>query len=262
MAKIKGLLNKFISYFLKHNKFRVDSSEFWSKSSFIRLGTTYGGWHIPKHLKLTENDNCYLAGAGEDISFDCELAKLFPCNLYIFDPTPKAQQHFKNLQKAVAEQHIFAINNTEQYYKISASDFQKIHFYPWGVAGQNSQLKFYMPANPDHVSCSVLNLQKTEEYFEADCFTISTLCKKLAHDSISLLKLDIEGAEYQVIQDIVDNGPLPYLLLVEFDEIHTPLDKEAPSRVNKHINLLRSKGMQHIFMEGSNATFINIRLIN
>lgn len=253
---IKEFLGRVKKHFLGKREFQVNKSDFWDKSLLIRLGTEYGGWYIPKQLSLIDTDNCYLAGAGEDISFDCELAKRFSCNICIFDPTPKALIHFNNLTKAIESQELFAINNTAKYYDISSTDFQKIHFYPWGVAGENSRLKFFMPNNPDHVSCSVLNLQGTKEFFEADCYTISTICEKLSHSNVTLLKLDIEGAEYQVIHNLISMNNLPYLLLIEFDELHTPLDNGAYDRVHKHIELLKSKGMKHIFMDGANATFI------
>jgi hypothetical protein len=74
--------------------------------------------------------------------------------------------------------------------------------------------------------------------------------------SIDLLKMDIEGAEYAVINDIVVSELLPRLLLVEFDEIHTPLDADASVRIRQHIDLLLEAGMRCVAVDGSNATFV------
>jgi len=38
-----------------------------------RLGTTYGGWVLPKEVLLNENSIVYSGGVGEDISFDIKL---------------------------------------------------------------------------------------------------------------------------------------------------------------------------------------------
>ncbi|MGL1863427.1 MAG: FkbM family methyltransferase [Pseudodesulfovibrio sp.] len=80
------------------------------------------------------------------------------------------------------------------------------------------------PKNPDHVSCSTGNLQKRDEYFEAECLTLNSIHNRLNHDEISLLKMDIEGAENAVIGDLVESWELPEILCIEFDEVHTPLD--------------------------------------
>ena len=78
----------------------------------------------------------------------------------------------------------------------------------------------------------------------------------LASLAIDLLKMDIEGAEYAVIRDIVTMKLLPRLLLIEFDEVHTPMDSEANTRIKQHIEMLEQAGMRCIAVEGSDASFI------
>lgn len=73
---------------------------------------------------------------------------------------------------------------------------------------------------------------------------------------IDLLKMDIEGGEYVVISDLVDSGILPQLLLIEFDETHTPLDTNAAARIAESIQRLTRAGMTCVAVEGSNATFV------
>jgi len=75
-------------------------------------------------------------------------------------------------------------------------------------------------------------------------------------DSSDLLKIDIEGAEYGVIQDMTSSGLLPRFLLVEFDEVLTPLDNQTPERIRQHIDMLTHSGMRCVAVEGSNATFL------
>ncbi len=67
-----------------------------------RLGSEYGGWNIPSNF-LTSNSVCYLAGAGLDISFDLEVASQFKSEVHIFDPTPRAYEHYLELDKHVQE---------------------------------------------------------------------------------------------------------------------------------------------------------------
>jgi FkbM family methyltransferase len=206
---------------------------------------------------LTANSICYCAGAGEDISFDCALVDRFHCQVRVIDPTPRAIQHFNNLEKVVKSGQRFPVNNsTEDYYSITAEDFGRLRFVPVGLADRDTELKFYLPKNPAHVSCSTVNLQKTEEYFTAQCFRVSSLMQQLGDTGIDLLKMDIEGAEYMVIRDIVATKLLPRLLCIEFDEVHAPMDSEASTRIKQHIEALAQAGMRCIAVDDSNATFI------
>lgn len=235
----------------------VDPSQLIAPDMLIRLGTAYGGWLIPVDSGLTHDSVCYLAGAGEDISFDCELARRFHCNVRIIDPTPRAVQHFQKLEQAIEEGRRFPINNSEtEFYEVTLADFERMTFLPAGLADRDVELKFYMPKISAHVSCSTVNLQKTDDYFTAQCHRLSTVMALQGDMKVDLIKMDIEGAEYSVIRDILASNLLPRVLLIEFDEAHTPLDDEAGSRIGDHIQQLVRAGMRCIAIEGCNATFV------
>jgi len=236
----------------------VDRTALLPREALLRLGTEYGGWIIPSDAGLTSDSVCYSAGAGEDISFDCALVERFRCRVRIIDPTPRAIQHFGSLEKAVKRGERFPINNSKEYfYTITAENFERLQFLPFGLADQDAEFKFYLPQNRDHVSCSIANLQKTENYFTARCFRLGSIMQQQGDDFIEMLKIDIEGAEYAVIKDMKATKLLPRLLLIEFDEAHTPLDDNAGTRIKQHIDMLAQAGMRCIAVEGSNATFLN-----
>jgi FkbM family methyltransferase len=203
---------------------------------------------------------CYSAGAGEDISFDCALVERFHCQVRIIDPTPRAIDHFNRLSHAVKCGAMFPINNSESdYYGITAEGLKRLQFLPVGLADRDAELKFFFPKNPLHVSCSTVNLQKTDQYFTAKCHRLASIMKQQGDASIDLLKIDIEGAEYAVIRDMIASNILPRLLLIEFDEVHTPLDSDAGSRIQLHIDALTRAGLMCIAVEGSNASFVHAR---
>ena len=87
----------------------VDRTALVAAKKLLRLGTTYGGWIIPADAGLTADSICYCAGAGEDISFDCALVERFHCQVRVIDPTPRAIQHFTNLEKAVMSGERFPV---------------------------------------------------------------------------------------------------------------------------------------------------------
>ena len=99
----------------------------------IRLGTPYGGWVIPKGL-IKASSICYDFGAGEDISFSTEIVNNFKCNVHIFDPTPKAIEHFNDLKSRTLLREPMPVNNSRTIiYKISPKDIKKLHFHEYGI---------------------------------------------------------------------------------------------------------------------------------
>jgi len=234
----------------------VDRAAFFPPHQLARLGTDYGGWIIPVEAGLTADTVCYCAGAGEDISFECALVEHYPCSVWIIDPTPRALEHFKLLSEAVSAERPFPINNGRENYSIAPRAFQRLYYLPVGLADRDTKLKFYLPRNPAHVSASAINLQQTEAYFRASCERVSTIMRSQEHSEIGLLKMNIEGSEYGVIQDLVATRMLPRLLLVEFDEAHTPIDAGAGRRIRRHIEMLVGAGMRCIAVEGPKASFL------
>jgi FkbM family methyltransferase len=266
MVLLKKVIKLFIPYGLlvlywRYKKSPADNISFPAPAHTaptIKLGSDYGGKHIPTDLHLDSTDVCLLAGAGEDISFDCALAMRFSCTIHIFDPTPRAIAHFEDLSAAVATGKCFAPlsgKGTEPYH-INTEAFSRMSFHPWGLAAQDMEMRFYAPANPEHVSHSVLNLQKTENFFIAPVKRVQTILKELNLRRIALMKLDIEGAEYQVIKDMIATRTLPKILFVEFDEIHHPIDSEAQNRIETHIKMLEHAGMRLIATDSGDMTFI------
>jgi FkbM family methyltransferase len=230
------------------------------KGRTLRLGSEYGGWIIPAEPGLDENSVCYLAGAGEDISFDCSLVQSFGCRVRIIDPTPRAIEHFRQLGEAVQAGRRFPINNSAtEFYDITPTQLARVSFLPVGLAERDVELKFFLPKDPAHVSCSTVNLHQTEDYFSAQCHNLATIMAQQGDTHVDLLKMDIEGAEYPVIRDLVAKGLLPRILLVEFDEVHSPLDGDASTRIADGIRQIVGAGMRCIAVEGSNATFVKER---
>ncbi len=89
---------------------------------------------------------------------------------------------------------------------------------PVGLWSADTTLRFYAPQDPAHVSHSVVNLQKTEEYFEADCRTIPSLVRELGDKSLDLVKLDIEGAEHRVLSNMLRSDLRPRVVCFEIDQ--------------------------------------------
>ena len=59
---------------------------------YVKLGTGYGGWYVPRQSDFDENSVVYGVGVGEDISFDLNIHKRYKCNVVLIDPTEKAKR--------------------------------------------------------------------------------------------------------------------------------------------------------------------------
>ena len=188
------------------------------RPKLVRLGTEYGGWWIPLDGQISPNSSCYLIGAGEDISFDIELAKLTGAFVVIVDPTPRARHHFESIEKTARDQ----IREFERGRSDSDSDTpqtkRRLEFLSVGVSDSDTIERFYAPQNPAHVSHSIVNLQGTAHFFEAKCYTLQSLVTSRGDGTPTLLKLDIEGAEHRVVRQMIDDQFFPPVLLIEFDD--------------------------------------------
>ena len=159
----------------------------------IHIGSDYGGWAIPIGF-ISSNSVVYSAGIGTDISFDLGLISNFGTEVHAFDPTPKSIEWLEtqNLPDG-------------------------FHYYPWGLADYNGEAQFHTPKNPTHISHSMTESQVTiKETINVQVRTIKSIMTEFGHNRMDLLKMDIEGAEYSVLTDLLTSSLRPTLLLVEF----------------------------------------------
>ena len=189
------------------------------------MGTIYGSGTIPRN-HFNENSICYCVGAGEDISFDCELVQKYNSNVFIFDPTPRAKMHFECLENSIITNTKMPINHSDKdFYKTTQKELSKLKFFNYGIWSKTESVQFFAPQKEEYVSHSIVNLQKKHATFEAECYTVKDLMSKLGHKKLDLLKLDIEGAEFEVIDNLVKDNLDIDVLYIEFHEIEDFIDK-------------------------------------
>ena len=215
-----------------------------------KLGTAYGGWIIPTGL-LGKDSICYLAGAGEDISFDTALARRIGCPVWIFDPTPRSQQHFDKVMEAAKTNQPFYVYTNEPY-DIDASSALLLRFIPVGLWKDAGTLKFFAPKDATHVSHSISNLQNTDHYFEARVHRLKHIMQEQGHPRLDLLKLDIEGAEFEVLDTILEDRINITILCVEFH----PDQDGSTARIQSALDKLAAGGFKVIARDEMDFTFL------
>ncbi len=213
---------------------------FWMSSrgnarQVLRLGSAYGGWVVPAD-RFNERSVCYCAGCGEDITFDLALIAQFGCPVYGIDPTPRAID----------------------FVQAETADEPRYRLLPIGLWSANETVRFYAPQDDKHVSHSITNMQLTEKYFEAEVRTLAAVMAEHGHTELSLLKLDIEGAELEVLESVLDDSIDIDVLCVEFDCL-TDRSPAMRTRLRALLERLRRAGYQLFWLEGRNFTFTKVR---
>jgi len=159
------------------------------------IGNLYGGFFVcPEYFN--RGALVYSFGIGEDMSFDNEMIKQYGCSVFGFDPTPKSVVWVEKQEKQ-----------------------PEFRFLPIGIGSKNQQMIFYLPKNDQNVSGSLVlnnNRVSSKNGVEVEIKTLKTIMKNKTHEKINILKLDIEGSEYEVIESIINDNIKPDQILVEF----------------------------------------------
>jgi FkbM family methyltransferase len=204
---------KKIKYFFEGKYISVNINKI-SKQWF---GNQYGGFYLAQN-SIDKSSIVYSVGIGEDISFDEGIMDRYGCKVFAFDPTPKSVVWVKE-------------NVTTQNFVFS----------PIGVAKEKGSRKFYLPTNNNHVSGSIHDIKtiNNSNSINLRFDSLSNIMKDNNHLKLDLLKMDIEGAEYEVIDHIQKNNIDIKQVLVEF---HPHFEKDGKKKTKKAIEKLEKMG--------------------
>lgn len=244
-------------------KFKLGASNL----EIIRLGSQYGGWSLVPRPNLF-GGVILSAGLGEDASFDIETAQFFNCSIFIIDPTPRALVHFSEIKSQIGSAKTNSFNSTGKQ-EVSSYDLtdikpSQLNLIDSALWITNNRIKFFEPANKSHVSFSIGDIQNESSvpssYIEVDSITVSKILDLFEIKRIDLLKLDIEGAETEVIIDLMKGKIFPEQILVEYDEINFPsLSTKRKIEKCHEVLLLNGYALLHV-EKPSNFTYVRTTL--
>lgn len=224
----------------------------------IKYGTNYGGWFIPRDINLNENSIVYSVGVGEDISFDIILQSKYNCNIILIDPTEKAIKHYNECKKFFKDKTFKFTGNIQfDYYdkiKNENPNMDKIKYINIGLWNKKDKLKFYKQSNKDYVSQSFIEGMFSNEYDEVEVDTLDNILKLNNHQQCDLLKMDIEGAENIVLNNMLDNKIYPTYLCIEFDLYLK--NKDFKNTTREIVDRLYENNYKVLANDNYNITFI------
>lgn len=154
---------------------------------------------------LNRNSIVYSGGAGEDISFELALIQRFEVTVQLYDPSPRLD----------------AVTVTTQYR-------DKLRFKSLGLAASKGSVSFE-PSDPGGTSglSHLRKAAKSPDTFQLPCTSLQDEMKANGHSRIDLLKLDIEGFEYEVLESCLNSDVLPKQLCVEFHHFMEDMPKRT-----------------------------------
>lgn len=155
---------------------RLERTALTPAPGVMHLGSAYGGWMIPTGL-LERSWLCYSVGAGGDISFDLELIARYGARVRAFDPV--ADYVDAALKQADGEP-LFSVHQA-------------------AIATQDGPLRVQVTHDHSSRSVSAAGLYESDVFLELPGRTLRSLMDELGDPQIDLLKLDVEGAEYEVM---------------------------------------------------------------
>lgn len=178
------------------------------------FGSSYGGFYLYE-LNLNENSIIYSFGLGEDITFDLAVIEKFRCKVFGFDPTPKSLAFLKTHQE------------------------KNLIIRSIGISKLEGSQTFYLPKNSNYVSGSLKKTKNLKSEINVLFDTFENIVQSNNHTSIDILKMDIEGTEFDIIPEIVCSKIPVKQLLIEF---HPRFFWNGYYKLYKVVKLLRANG--------------------
>lgn len=161
-------------------EWRMDRVSVEPYSPLIHLGDEWGGgWVVPDGL-IDASWTCYCVGAGSDVGFDLALIERYGARVRCVDPF-----------------HVF-----REQAEAKAGGDPRFTFHEVALAAQDGPLAMFGAEDPESGSLSAANLYETDRLVTKPGKTLTTLMADLGDKRVDLLKLDIEGSEYEVVPEL------------------------------------------------------------
>jgi len=219
---------------------RISGRELWLRPELSRTVTvSRDGW---KYLagELGPDSIVYSLGVGDQVDFDIDLIGRFGLTVHAFDPTPFAEEWVRAQQ--LPKQFVF---------------------HPWAAAAADGSLRLYRRVNARGARSAVMwtadrNAGDADDFIDAPAYTIGTMMQRLGHERIDMLKMDVEGAEYGILEGLTAGERLPRQLLVEYHHRFPGIGKR---RTADSIAALRDLGYRIFAVSetGREIGFVRVR---
>lgn len=188
-------------------------------------------WHIIP-LQPGQKATVYSFGVGTDISFDLAMIDQYNVELHAFDPTSASKDWLRHQELP--------------------RDF---HFHDLGLSHQDGTISLFPPKREGQHNFSQEKLAYVTDRHrpvEVPVAKLETIMKTLGHQHLDVLKIDIEGAEFDAIPDILQSGCSIGQILVE---IHYHFPTRSFAEGAALINSLKRAGFTCFYISDRGYEF-------
>jgi len=196
----------------------------------------YDHWVCLDKIDLrTEKCIVYDFGIRQQPHFGEALARDYGCEVHAFDPSPITLSWIQSAP---------------------VSKLPNYHFHPYGGGGVDGTITLWEYWDWDQISIVKLprklgdehtdggkgpdrvNVQPSQRKFPIPVKTIPTIMKELGHNYITILKVDVEGSEFLMLQDLLDRTGCPQIDQITLEWHHFDLDMRYGS--SRELNTINS----------------------
>lgn len=180
-----------MSKYTKYLRGRFDRLFYRDTTHLQRFGTL-NQWVVMPSL-IPKFGVVISGGVGHNIEFEKELAARYGCTIHLFDPTPTGKKTM-SLQENVVP---------------------GISYYEVGLAGHPGVFEFSYPRDAEEGSFSIAGTDSRRK-INLKCDSVVNFMRARGIRHCDLLKLDIEGFEYAVIDDLLAANVVIAQICVEY----------------------------------------------
>lgn len=199
---------------------RLSGRELWLRRDLRTTSASCEDW-LYSVDGLDAAARVYAFGVGDTLAFETALIERHGVAVDAFDPTPAALAWIESQQLPPG-----------------------LTFHPWAIAGTDGRLTLYPRVKRKGRKSTTMwtadpGQADPGDAIVAPAYTLESIMRKLGHDRLDLLKLDVEGAEYDAIQSMLRTAVRPTQILVEFHHRFPTIGKQ---RTAAAIAQLRAAG--------------------
>lgn len=205
--------------------------------STVGYGIRTGTWHVHAPV-IKQGAVVYSFGVGNNIEWDLQMIQRHNVELHAFDPTPRSVDWIKT--------------------QTLPDEFT---FHAIGLSNEDGEMSFFVPIKTNKINYSgYKSPSPAAKTIRCPVNRLGTLASQLNHEKIDILKMDIEGAEFAALPDVLDSDLQIGQLLIEFHYNYPDISFREFLRL---IERIRGNGYSicHISERGYEFTFIRTALL-
>jgi FkbM family methyltransferase len=191
-------------------------------------------WALPLGA-LNQDSFVISAGVGTSITFEEDLTSKFRSRIILLDPSPTGVQTMN-----------------------ARGQDELIEFSPRGLAKRSGSVSFGLPDRPEEGS---FKKGTGSDGLMFTCVSLSDLLEENKKLKIDLLKIDVEGFEYEIIDSIIENKIHVDIICVEIHHNKVIDIDETVADAAKLILRVCRNGYVIVYNKNMDFTFVHNRVL-